>query len=111
MFDVETLPSACFEPINPVLEGENRGQEWIVRWLEKQGWDHHNLRDHQVEAFASSLNGRAMSFSYTVLVTSAGQFLASPARAEEMYAPESFGRSSSATVVVKPGQISFPDLD
>jgi uncharacterized protein YfaS (alpha-2-macroglobulin family) len=40
-------------------------------------------------------------FSYTVRATTAGTFLAAPAKAEEMYSPETFGRSAGAIVVVE----------
>jgi uncharacterized protein YfaS (alpha-2-macroglobulin family) len=40
-------------------------------------------------------------FTYTVRATTPGTFIAAPTKAEEMYHPETFGRSSSATVVVE----------
>ena len=40
-------------------------------------------------------------FSYTVRATTPGTFVAAPAKAEEMYSPETFGRSSGQTVLVE----------
>jgi hypothetical protein len=39
-------------------------------------------------------------FSYQVRATTPGTFIAAPAKAEEMYSPETFGRSSGLTVVI-----------
>lgn len=38
--------------------------------------------------------------SYTVRATTPGVFLAAPAKAEEIYTPETFGRSSGEIVEV-----------
>jgi uncharacterized protein YfaS (alpha-2-macroglobulin family) len=40
-------------------------------------------------------------FSYTARATTPGTFLAAPAKAEAMYAPETFGRSTGEIVVVE----------
>ena len=40
-------------------------------------------------------------FSYTARATTPGTFVAAPAKAEEMYAPETFGRSTGETVVIE----------
>ena len=70
---------------------------WSGSWFE-----HDNKRDERVEAFASSLWEGTYTYSYTALATTPGTFLAAPAKAEEMYAPETFGRSGTATVIVEP---------
>lgn len=41
------------------------------------------------------------TFSYIVRATTAGTFRTAPARAEEMYTPEVFGRTGTAVVEVK----------
>ena len=64
-------------------------------------WDFVNLRDNRAEAFAASLAEGAHAFQYTVRATTPGTFVAAPAKAEEMYTPETFGRSSGTTVVVE----------
>jgi uncharacterized protein YfaS (alpha-2-macroglobulin family) len=40
-------------------------------------------------------------YSYLARATTVGAFVAPPARAEQMYAPETFGRSGSDRVVVQ----------
>ena len=49
---------------------------------------------------AHSPEGRHV-FSYLVRATTPGRFTAAPARAEEMYEPEVFGRTGAATVDVR----------
>ena len=39
--------------------------------------------------------------AYTARATTPGTFVAAPAKAEEMYAPETFGRSAATVVVVE----------
>ena len=39
-------------------------------------------------------------FTYTVRATTPGTFAAAPAKAEEMYSPETFGRTAGATVTI-----------
>lgn len=43
----------------------------------------------------------AHRFSYTARAITPGTFMAAPAKAEEMYSPETFGRSTSEVVVVE----------
>lgn len=40
-------------------------------------------------------------YSYVALAATPGTFTAPPAKAEEMYDPETFGRSASHRVIVK----------
>jgi uncharacterized protein YfaS (alpha-2-macroglobulin family) len=68
---------------------------WCRHWFE-----HQNVRDDRVEAFTSYLAGGTYEYSYIARATTPGQFVVPPAKAEELYAPEVFGRSASATVVV-----------
>jgi uncharacterized protein YfaS (alpha-2-macroglobulin family) len=50
--------------------------------------------------FATRLSEGRHTFSYLVRATTAGTFQTAPARAEEMYTPEVFGRTASAVVEV-----------
>ncbi|TVQ96601.1 MAG: hypothetical protein EA398_15795 [Deltaproteobacteria bacterium] len=68
---------------------------WGGRWFE-----HENLRDERVEAFSSLLPRGAYRYSYIARATTPGTFVAMPARAEEMYHPETFGRSGTDVVRV-----------
>jgi alpha-2-macroglobulin len=69
---------------------------WWGTWYE-----HQNMRDERVEAFASLLWDGVYEYSYVTRATTPGTFIVPPAKAEEMYSPEVFGRSSSDQVIVK----------
>ncbi len=102
---VDPLP-AGLEVINTALATSPRPPQpepltrsfWpgIWRWYE-----HENLRDERVEAFTSLLPAGAYRYSYTARATTQGEFVVPPARAEEMYHPETFGRSDSTRVVIE----------
>ena len=66
-----------------------------------RAWDHVEMRDNRSEVFRMELESGSHRFSYTARATTPGTFLAAPAKAEEMYSPETFGRSTGATVVVQ----------
>ena len=59
------------------------------------------MRDNRSEAFAMEFAEGKRRFTYTVRATTPGTFAAAPARAEEMYAPETFGRTSGTLVTVE----------
>ncbi|MBN2725395.1 MAG: Ig-like domain-containing protein [Deltaproteobacteria bacterium] len=67
------------------------------RWHE-----HHNIRDERVEAFTSLLYAGIHTFEYTARATTPGKFVVPPLKAEEMYSPETFGRSRGDKVIVIP---------
>jgi uncharacterized protein YfaS (alpha-2-macroglobulin family) len=91
---VDPLP-AGFEPVNARLAHSVRVT------VESDGWDHINQRDERAEAFSMDLVPGTHRFSYVVRATTPGTFIAAPAKAEEMYAPETFGRTGGAIVVVE----------
>ena len=98
--------SATVPPPLSETEGEEAGADalgpWSVDWCWCWPWyEHQNLRDDRAEAFTSYLPGGTYSYTYTARATTPGDFVVPPSRAEEMYAPETFGRSSSARVVVE----------
>ncbi len=64
-------------------------------------WDHTNFRNDRAEAFALELAAGSHHLAYTVRATTPGTFIAAPAKAEEMYAPETFGRTAGTTVVIE----------
>ncbi len=72
-----------------------RHRGWSSTWYE-----HSNIRDERVEAFASRLGGGVYELNYLARATTPGHFIVPPARAEEMYEPETVGRSSSDHVEV-----------
>lgn len=103
---IDPLP-AGLEIINPALAvspnlpsdpADEARPFWWWWWT---WYDHQNLRDEQAEAFATLLPGGVYDYSYVARATTPGVFVTPPARAEELYAPEVFGRSASLTVVVE----------
>jgi len=70
-------------------------------WWRRTWYDHQNLRDERVEAFASLLFEGVYAYSYVARATTPGSFVVPPTKAEEMYHPETFGRSGTDRVVVE----------
>jgi uncharacterized protein YfaS (alpha-2-macroglobulin family) len=83
-------------PQDPSSPDYRYGWWWYGTWYE-----HQNLLDERAEAFTSLLWDGVYEYSYIARATTPGQFVAPPAKAEEMYSPEVFGRSSSDEVVVQ----------
>lgn len=122
---VDPLP-AGFEPLNPELAttqsiprdpeddpgspeaqrgvkgtSRARGARGSSPWWWWRAWyEHQNLRDDRAEAFTSLLWDGVYSYSYVARATTPGEFVVPPAKAEEMYDPETFGRSGGDRVVV-----------
>lgn len=106
---VDPLP-AGFESMNPALavtgdvpvESSNTGRSGYGRWwwFSRPWYEHQNMRDERTEAFASMLWGGVHTYTYYARATTPGTFIAPPTKAEEMYHPETFGRSASEKVVV-----------
>jgi uncharacterized protein YfaS (alpha-2-macroglobulin family) len=93
---VDPLP-AGFEAVNASLATAERA----VAVTGDARWDHVNMRDDRTEAFQMDLREGTHRFSYTVRATTPGTFIAAPAKAEEMYSPETFGRSTGLQVVIE----------
>jgi uncharacterized protein YfaS (alpha-2-macroglobulin family) len=70
--------------------------DWRGTWYE-----HQNLRDERVEAFTSLLWEGEHVYTYFARATTPGLFVVPPAKAEEMYEPETFGRGQSDRVRVE----------
>jgi len=107
---VETLNTAVrtgvavVDPIPAGLEAVNTRlatSERAVADPDADRWDYINMRDNRSEVFTMHLAAGSHRFSYTARATTPGTFLAAPAKAEEMYSPETFGRSSGTTVVIQ----------
>jgi uncharacterized protein YfaS (alpha-2-macroglobulin family) len=75
------------------------GYEWY-RWR-PQWFEHQNLRDERAEAFTSLLWEGVYKYSYVARATTPGDFVVPPAKAEEMYHPETFGRGKTDRVKVE----------
>lgn len=102
---VDPLP-AGLEPLDPAAattqtippEGDPSDASTTTWWA--NWFDHQNIRDDRAEAFATLLDGGTYEYSYLARATTPGEFVVPPTRAEEIFAPEVFGRSSTDRVTV-----------
>ena len=103
---VDPVP-AGLEIINPSLAvaedipadpNASAGGGW---WWWGPWYQHQNLRDQRAEAFTTYLYAGVYEYSYVARATTPGEFVVPPAKAEEMYSPEVFGRSGTDFVVVE----------
>ncbi|MCB9792759.1 MAG: hypothetical protein H6741_08510 [Alphaproteobacteria bacterium] len=104
---VDPLP-AGLEPLNPSLattgsipEDPNEQSSGGYWWWSRTWYEHQNLRDERVEAFASLLWDGVHDYSYVAIATTPGRFVVPPTKAEEMYHPETFGRAGTDIVIVE----------
>jgi uncharacterized protein YfaS (alpha-2-macroglobulin family) len=104
---VDPLP-AGLEIVNPPLEvsggipQDPSAPDYRYGWWWWGPWyEHQNLRDERAEAFTSLLWDGVYEYTYVARATTPGRFVAPPAKAEEMYSPEVFGRSGSNVVIVE----------
>jgi hypothetical protein len=105
---VDPLP-AGLETLNPELaitgripqdQNDQSQNNWRRFWW-RQWFEHQNMRDERVEAFTSLLWEGVYNYSYVARATTPGVFVVPPSKAEEMYHPETFGRSASDRVIVE----------
>jgi uncharacterized protein YfaS (alpha-2-macroglobulin family) len=85
----------------PVIEYGSRSYgrgyyNWRWTWFE-----HQNFRDERAEAFSALLWEGVYKYTYVARATTPGQFVVPPAKAEEMYHPETFGRTATDFVRVE----------
>jgi hypothetical protein len=102
---VDPLP-AGLESINPALAvaesvPSDPNDQSAYGWWWGPWYQHQNLRDQRAEAFTSLLWEGVYKYTYVARATTPGEYVVPPAKAEEMYSPEVFGRSSSDKVVVE----------
>jgi hypothetical protein len=113
---VDPLP-AGFEALNPSLattgsiprdekqsgvgEFGSRSYGYGWWWWRAVWYEHQNLRDERAEAFTSLLWEGVYKYSYVARATTPGEFVVPPAKAEEMYHPETFGRGKTDRVRVE----------
>ncbi|HSF80912.1 MAG TPA: alpha-2-macroglobulin family protein [Anaerolineales bacterium] len=83
-------------PQDPNSPDYRYGWWWWGPWYE-----HQNLRDERAEAFTPLLWDGVYQYTYIARATTPGRYIVPPAKAEEMYSPEVFGRSGSAVVIVE----------
>ena len=98
----DPLP-AGFESLNPGLATTERIPDDATDERQRQSlwFDHQNLRDERTEAFTSLLWEGVYDYSYVARATTPGSFVVPPAKAEEMYHPETFGRGKTDRVRVE----------
>jgi alpha-2-macroglobulin len=104
---VDPLP-AGLEAQNPALattgpipqdpKEQGVGSWW---WWRRPWYEHQNMRDERVEAFASILWEGVHNYTYVARATTPGVFVVPPAKAEEMYHPETYGRGGTDRVVIE----------
>jgi alpha-2-macroglobulin len=99
---VDNLPAGV-EIINPDLAVSKSTEVTDSEEFQRSSrwFDHQNLRDNRTEAFTSLLWEGAWNYSYIARATTPGIFNVPPAKAEEMYSPETFGRSKSDSIIVE----------
>lgn len=106
---VDRLP-AGLEIINPELSGSETlptGKDELQPdkksyYFQNRRWfEHQNLRDDRAEAFTTLLRAGVWNYAYVLRATTPGDFIVPPAKAEEMYSPETFGRTGTDFVKVE----------
>jgi len=105
---VDPLP-AGLEIINPALavsgsipqDPNSSDSNYGWWWWWGPWYEHQNMRDERAEAFTSLLWDGVFEYTYVARATTPGTFVVPPAKAEEMYSPEVFGRSGSDWVIVE----------
>jgi uncharacterized protein YfaS (alpha-2-macroglobulin family) len=70
-------------------------------WYSLFAFDHREMRDDRVVLFADRLPAGVYEYTYLARATTFGRFVVAPAKAEEMYHPETFGRSATTIVEVR----------
>ncbi len=81
-------------------ERDVEGADW-QNWWRSGGFDHVERHDDRIQLFATRLSEGVHTFSYIARATTAGSFRTAPARAEEMYTPEVFGRTATTVIEIK----------
>jgi hypothetical protein len=92
---------ALTDPLPGGLEAirvaHGRAGSWLAT-LEETPANRRELRDDHVAYFIDRLPAGISRFRYLARATHAGTFSAPPTRVEEMYSPETFGRTAETTV-------------
>ncbi len=96
---IDRLP-AGFETQNPDLAITAGDDEESRRSRRETCFEHQSLRDDRTEVFTSAMTADSHDYRYVVRAVTPGSFIAPPARIEELYNPETFGRTASDKVVI-----------
>jgi uncharacterized protein YfaS (alpha-2-macroglobulin family) len=106
-----TLSTTAGQRQTPQEEGPGEGYEWeseedlsegeveLPPWATRfwSPFHHEERRDDRMVLFADRLPPGVHAASFVARATTPGEFVLSPAHAEEMYTPEVFGRSDGGT--------------
>ena len=94
---------AGLELLNPALKGTEPFRDPNARgWYYWRWFDHQQLLDERAQVVTSYLWGGTYEYAVIARATTAGTFHVPPARATEIYAPETFGNGASEILVVEP---------
>jgi hypothetical protein len=101
----DPLP-AGFEAVNTSLLTESAQQAQALEESEPErpwwyeGFNHVEMHDNRVLLFADTLAPGVHTYRYMVRALSYGEFIQPGTKAEQMYAPEVFGRSRERTIKI-----------
>lgn len=85
----------------PLITGGSLSYGSWFWWYRAHWFEHENFRDERAEAFTSLLWEGVYNYSYVTRATTPGKFVVPPAKAEEMYHPETFGRTGTDSVTIE----------
>jgi alpha-2-macroglobulin len=97
----EPIPADTTGGNTPVVERASRSYGYDYWYWRSRWFEHQNFRDERAEAFSSLLWEGVYNYTYVTRATTPGQFVVPPAKAEEMYHPETFGRTGTDFVKVE----------
>ena len=97
----EVIPPARNGGNTPVAEYGSRSYGRGYYYWRSQWFEHQNFRDERAEAFTGLLWSGVYNYTYVARATTPGEFVVPPAKAEEMYHPETFGRTGTDFVRVE----------
>jgi hypothetical protein len=98
---VESWFATTAAALSNATDAQGDSDEGWFAWWQRGGFDHVERFDDRVQLFATRLSEGKHEFAYIARATTAGTFRTAPARAEEMYEPEVFGRTATAIVEIK----------
>lgn len=97
----EVIPADTGGGNTGVVEVGSRSLGRNYYWWRQNWFEHQNFRDERAEAFSSLLWEGVYNYTYVARATTPGEFVVPPAKAEEMYQPETFGRTGTDFVRVE----------
>jgi alpha-2-macroglobulin len=104
----DPLP-AGFEAVNPTFETESEEQQRKLDGIAAaanesdywwEGFNHIEMRDNRIALFADSLLAGVHTHRYLARALTPGTFTLPGSKAEQMYAPERFGRNDERTIKI-----------